>query len=187
MVEKTISKFGKVDILVNNAGIGHEVKSITEVTEEEWDRVLGVDLKSAFLCCKAVVPCMKEKRYGKIINISSMAAIHPPAATIAYTAAKAGILGLTIDLALELAPFNICVNAILPGAIITDMWDFHLPPGLSKEDFHRQMGKIFSPMQRMGTTDELAGAALFLASDLSSYVTGDRILVGGGAPLVQRI
>jgi NAD(P)-dependent dehydrogenase (short-subunit alcohol dehydrogenase family) len=182
MVDKVINKFGKVDILVNNAGIGHEVKSITEVTEEEWDKVLSVDLKSVFLCCKAVVPYMKEKQYGKIINISSGAAIRPPAPTIAYTAAKTGILGLTLDLALELAPLNICVNAILPGAIITDMWDFHLPAGINREDYYREMGKIFSPMQRMGTPGDIAGAALFLASDLSSYVTGERIFVGGGIP-----
>jgi 3-oxoacyl-[acyl-carrier protein] reductase len=186
MVDQVIKKFGKVDILVNNAGVGGVPKSIIEISEEEWDRLLSINLKGYFLCCKAVVPHMKNKAYGKIINISSMAAISPPAPTIHYSAAKAGVLGLTLDLALELAPFNICVNAILPGAIPTDMWNLAIPPGINKEDFFKEVGKMASPMQRVGTPEDVAGVALFLASDLSSYVTGDRILVGGGAPLVGR-
>jgi NAD(P)-dependent dehydrogenase (short-subunit alcohol dehydrogenase family) len=186
MIDQVIKKFGKVDILVNNAGIGGVPKSITEISEEEWDKLLSINLKGYFLCCKAVVPHMKNKGYGKIINISSMAAISPPAPTINYSAAKAGVLGLTLDLALELAPFNICVNAILPGAIPTDMWNPTIPPGFNKEDFFKEVGKMASPMQRVGTPEDVAGVALFLASDLSGYVTGDRILVGGGAPLVAR-
>jgi NAD(P)-dependent dehydrogenase (short-subunit alcohol dehydrogenase family) len=186
MVDQAITKFGKADILVNNAGIGGVPKSITEISEEEWDRLLSIDLKGYFLCCKAVVPHMKKRGYGKIVNISSMAAISPPAPTIHYSAAKAGVLGLTLDLALELAPFNICVNAILPGAIPTEMWDPLVPSGINKEDFFKEVGKMASPMQRVGTPEDVAGVALFLASDLSGYVTGDRILVGGGAPLVAR-
>jgi NAD(P)-dependent dehydrogenase (short-subunit alcohol dehydrogenase family) len=132
---------------------------------------------------------MKEKAYGKIINISSMAAIAPPAPLIHYSAAKAGILGVTLDLALELAPFNICVNAILPGLIPTPMWDELqiFPSGVNKEDLFVEMGKTLAPMQRVGTPEDIAGAALFLASDLSAYVTGDRILVGGGYPLISRL
>lgn len=186
MIDQVIKKFGKVDILVNNAGIGGVPKSITEISEEEWDRLLSIDLKGYFLCCKAVVPHMKGRRYGKIINMSSLGAISPPAPTIHYSAAKSGILGMTLDLALELAPFNICVNAILPGAIPTDMWDPLVPPGINKEDFFKEVGKMTSPMQRVGTPEDVAGVALFLASDLSGYVTGDRILVGGGAPLTSR-
>jgi NAD(P)-dependent dehydrogenase (short-subunit alcohol dehydrogenase family) len=186
MVEQTIRKFGKVDILINNAAIGAITKSITEISEGEWDRLLAINLKGVFLCCKAVVPHMKEKEWGKIINISSMAAISPPAPAINYSAAKAGVLGLTLDLALELAPFNICVNAILPGAIPTEMWDPLIPPGVNKEDFFAEIGKTVAPMQRVGTPEDIAGAAIFLASDLSAYVTGDRILVGGGAPLAAR-
>lgn len=185
MMDQTINRFGKVDILVNNAGIGAGVKSISDISEEEWDRLLGINLKGAFLCCKAVVPHMKEKRYGKIINISSCAAIAPPAPLIHYSSSKAGILGLTLDLALELAPFNICVNAILPGLIPTPMWDDLqvLPPGAVKEDVFAEIGKKLAPMQRVGTPEEIGGAALFLASDLSAYVTGDRIIVAGGYPL----
>jgi 3-oxoacyl-[acyl-carrier protein] reductase len=184
MVEQVIRKFGKVDILVNNAGIAATPKSITEITEEEWDRVLAVNLKGVFLCCKAVVPHMKERRYGKIINISSVNAILPLGGRpmYHYCASKAGVRINTIDLALELAPFNINVNAILPGAISTDMVADHLiPPGAKKEDFIAGMGKAV-PMQRVGTPEDVAGTALFLASELSGYVTGAEVIVGGGAP-----
>jgi len=183
LINQVITQFGKVDILVNNAGISMPPKPISEISEEEWDRVLAVNLKGVFLCCKAVVPHMKRNGYGKIINISSLAALSPGAPIIHYSASKAGVLGLTRDLALELAPFNIYVNAILPGLIATDMFDSMLPPFVNKDDFFAKAGKMVSPMQRVGTPDDVAGAALFLASDLSSYVTGDRILVGGGSPL----
>ena len=187
MVEQALKAFKKIDILVNNAGIGPLPRSIAAVTEEEWDRVLAVNLKGVFLCSRAVLPSMRQNGYGKIINISSMAAIAPPAPNCHYSAAKAGILGFTRDLALELAPFNICVNAILPGAIRTDMFDSIIPPGVEREAFYAEMGKVFAPMQRMGTPDDIAGAALFLASGLSGYVTGDRLLVGRGSPLISLI
>lgn len=188
MVDQVVGKFGKVDILVNNAGIpGGIPRSIIDISEEDWDRVLGINLKGAFLCCRFVVPWMKEKRYGKIINVSSMAAIAPPAPLIHYSSAKAGMIGFTLDLALELAPFTICVNVILPGAIQTDIFDHIVPAGVDKEVFFREMGKTICPMGRIGVPEDVAGAALFLASDLSSYVTGDRVLVGGGAPLMARI
>lgn len=183
MVDQAINRFGKVDILVNNAGIGPPPRSIADVSEEDWDRVLAINLKGVFLCCKVVISHMKKKSYGKIINISSMAALAPPAPNIHYSSAKAGVLGLTRDLALELAPFNICVNAIVPGGIRTDMYSQLVPSGTSKEDFFAELGKIIAPMERMGTPEDIAGAALFLASDLSGYVTGDRIIVGGGSPL----
>jgi NAD(P)-dependent dehydrogenase (short-subunit alcohol dehydrogenase family) len=187
LVDQTINRFGKVDILVNNAGIAGAVKSIVDVSEEEWDRLLAINLKGVFLCCKAVVPYMKKKGYGKIINISSSAAVAPPAPVIHYSASKTGVLGLTRDLALELAPLNICVNAILPGVIPTDIYDDLqvFPPGVKKEDAFAEMGKMFAPMQRLGTPEDIAGVALFLASDLSAYVTGDRIIVAGGYPLKQ--
>jgi NAD(P)-dependent dehydrogenase (short-subunit alcohol dehydrogenase family) len=188
MLDQVIGKFGKVDILVNNAGIsGGNPRSILEVSEEVWDRVLGINLKGAFLCAKAVVPSMKEKGYGKIINIASMAAIAPPAPLIHYSSAKAGMLGFTMDLALELAPFNICVNAILPGAIRTEIWDELIPPGVDKDLFFTEVARTIAPMARIGTPEDIAGAAVYLASNLSSYVTGDRLIVAGGAPLIARI
>ncbi len=188
MVEKALKDYGKVDILVNNAGVpGGMPRSIMEITEEDWDRVLGINLKGAFLCSRAVVPSMKAARYGRIINVASMAAIAPPAPLIHYSSSKAGMLGFTMDLALELAPFNITVNAILPGAIRTEIFDHMVPPGVDKDDFFREMGRTICPMQRVGLPEDIAGAALFLASELSSYMTGDRLLVGGGAPLINRI
>ena len=183
MVDQVIGKFGKVDILINNAGTAGLPKSVTDITEEEWDKVLGINLKGIFLCCKAVAPHMKEKGYGKIVNISSLSAIYPVASNIHYSASKAGVLGLTLDLALELASFNICVNVILPGPIPSDMWNTLIPPGMNREEFFAEIGKaVMPPMERLGTPEDIAGVALFLASDLSRYVTGDRIIVGGGAP-----
>jgi NAD(P)-dependent dehydrogenase (short-subunit alcohol dehydrogenase family) len=188
MVDQVIGKFGKVDILINNAGITGLPKSVTDINEEEWDRVLSINLKGMFLCCKTVVPHMKEKGYGKIVNISSLSAIYPVAPMVHYSASKAGVLGLTLDLALELAPFNICVNVILPGAIPSDMWNMLIPPGVNREEFLAEIEKaVMPPMQRLGTPEDIAGVALFLASDLSRYVTGDRIIVGGGTPLTQLV
>jgi 3-oxoacyl-[acyl-carrier protein] reductase len=184
MIEQVISKFGKVDILVNNAAMAAVPKCITEISDEEWDRILAVNLTGQFLCCRAVVPHMKEKGYGKIINISSLAAIAPLSTETHYAVAKAGLLGLTVSLAFELAPFNICVNAILPGITNTEALDEVIPPGLNKDDFLSEQVKQVVPLQRMATPEDIAGAALFLASDLSGFVTGDRIIVGGGSPLM---
>jgi NAD(P)-dependent dehydrogenase (short-subunit alcohol dehydrogenase family) len=184
MTDQVISKFGKVDILVNNAAIAAMPKCITDISEEEWDRVLAVNLKGQFLCSRAVVPHMKEKGYGKIINISSLAAMAPLATETHYSAAKAGALGLTISLAFELAPFNICVNAILPGITDTEALGEVIPPGLDKHAFLTEQVKRVVPMRRLGTPQDVAGVALFLASDHSGFVTGDRIIAGGGAPLM---
>jgi NAD(P)-dependent dehydrogenase (short-subunit alcohol dehydrogenase family) len=187
LVEQTINKFAKIDILVNNAGIGPLPKPCSDISEEEWDRVLSINLKGVFLCSRAVVPHMKEKKYGKIINMSSMAAIAPPAPMIFYSSSKAGLLGFTRDLALELAPFNICVNAILPGVIRTYLTDRIIPPGVDEEEFYQGMGEKIAPMGRIGTPEDVAGVALFLASGLSQYVTGDRVIVGGGLPLTKML
>jgi NAD(P)-dependent dehydrogenase (short-subunit alcohol dehydrogenase family) len=181
MVGQVISKFGKVDILVNDAGIGPLPKPFTNIPEEEWDRVLAINLKGVFLCCKAVVPHMKEKRYGKIINISSAGAISPGGNLSHYCASKAGVLNFTICLADELSPFNICINAICPTVTRTNMLEQLVPPGVNKDDFIAEMGKVY-PMGRVGTPEDMAGVALFLASGLSGYVTGDRVVVAGGPP-----
>lgn len=187
MMNQVIDRFGKIDILVNNAGLaGGAPRSIVDISEAEWDKMVNVNLKGTFLCCREVVPHMKQKGYGKIINIASLAAVAPPGSVIHYVSAKAGVLGLTIDLALELAPFNICVNAILPGLILTEIWNDVLPPGVDIDAVTDQMAKDL-PMRRVGTPEDVAGVALFLASDLSGYVTGDRILVTGGAPLIKRL
>jgi 3-oxoacyl-[acyl-carrier protein] reductase len=184
MVDQVINKYGKVDILVNNAAQAAVPKYITEISDEEWDTILDINLKGQFLCCRAVVPHMKEKKYGKIINISSLAAIFPVTTEVHYAAAKAGLVGFTINLAAELAPDNICVNAILPGITDTDALDAVIPPGLDKYTFLSEQVKEVVPLQRLGTPEDVAGAALFLASELSGFVTGDKIIVGGGSPLM---
>jgi 3-oxoacyl-[acyl-carrier protein] reductase len=189
MVERTVEKFGKIDILVNNAGGTGLAKdsAIEDTSEEDWDRIVDINLKGQFLCCRAVVPYMKKSHYGKIINISSMGAIQPPAPIVHYHAAKGGVLSLTKDLAFELAAFNITVNAILPGPIKSEFFNDMLKAMSKKEGeaFFKMLGKRV-PMGRMGTPDEVAGVALFLASELSSYVTGEAINCGGGLPLTPR-
>jgi len=189
MVARTIKEFGKVDILVNNAGGISLAKggAIEDTTDQDWDRIVGINLKGQFLCCRAVVPHMKENKYGKIINVSSMGAIHPPAPIVHYHSAKGGVVSLTNNLAFELAPFNITVNAILPGPVRSEFFNEMLK-GMSEEEgaaFFKMLDKRV-PMQRMGMPEEIAGVALFLASDLSSYVTGESINAGGGLPLTPR-
>lgn len=184
MVTQTIKEFGKIDILVNNAGGVSQAGGgpIDSTSEEDWDRIIDINLKGQFLCCRAVVPFMKRQKYGKIVNVSSMGAIHPPAPLVHYHAAKGGVLALTKNLAFELARDNITVNAILPGPVHTEFFNEMFQKEEEKEAFFQMLAKRV-PMQRMGTPDEIAGVALFLASDLSSYVTGDAICAGGGLPL----
>lgn len=189
MVAQAIAKFGRIDILVNNAGGTTGVKGgdIETATEADWDRVLNVNLKGAFLVCKAVVPHMKKQQYGKIVNISSMGAVSPSVSVLHYHSAKAGILGLTTNLAFELAPFNIYVNAIVPGPTDTPFWD---PLMTGRTDSERQaffaaLAKKEVPLGRMGTAEDIAGPALFLASGLSDYVTGQIIYAAGGQPLLS--
>jgi NAD(P)-dependent dehydrogenase (short-subunit alcohol dehydrogenase family) len=183
MVSKAISKFGKVDILVNNAGgVSGPGVPTEDVTEEQWDKITDLNLKSQFLCCKAIIPYMKREKYGKIINLSSMGAVHPPASIPHYHSAKGGVISLTSNLAFELARFNINVNAILPGPIRTEFFDEIVKDMPDQEAFFAGLSSKV-PFQRMGTPEDIAGVALFLASDLSSYVTGESIRVGGGLPL----
>ena len=182
-VDKVINKFGRIDILVNNAGAIAVHKPIEDITEEEWDKVLALNLKSDFLFCKYVVPHMKKQKYGKIINISSIGAVQPPAHEVHYNTAKAGIIGFTYDLGKELAPLNITVNAILPGPIRTSFYARRTDSmtDSEKDDFFVALGKKV-PMQRAGTPEDMAGAALFLASELSAYVTCETLYVTGGLP-----
>lgn len=185
MISEVVEKFGKVDILVNNAGIGHNPHpSAADIPEEEWDKIQSVNLKSVFLCCKTMIPYMRERNYGKIVNVSSIGAVWPPAPSADYVASKAGVLGLSNDLAIQLAPFNISVNTILPGLIRTELWQNLIPPGANEDEFFANLSKKYVPMQRMGTPDDIAGVALFFASDLSAYVTAAQVIVGGGMPFM---
>jgi NAD(P)-dependent dehydrogenase (short-subunit alcohol dehydrogenase family) len=185
MVSSALAKFGRIDILVNNAGgvPGLGAESIEGVTVDQWDKIINLNLRSQFLCCKTVIPHLKKQGFGRIVNVSSMGAVHPPASLIHYHAAKAGVLGLTVNLALELAPHNITVNAILPGPIKTPFWDPVAKAQANREAYFAEVAKKEVPMQRMGEPEDIAGVALFLASDLSSYITWESIFAGGGLPL----
>ena len=181
---KISEQFGRIDILINNAGGLTESPPIDVMNGEQWDGALGLNLKSVFLFCKYVVPSMQQNKYGKIVNISSIGAIVPPAHSINYNTAKAGIVGFPHDLARYLAPMNSTANTILPGPIRTSFYD-KMTAGMSAaelDDFFIEIGRAI-PMLRVGDPEEIAGAALFLSSDLSSYVTGETLNVSGGVPL----
>jgi 3-oxoacyl-[acyl-carrier protein] reductase len=178
VVDQTNAKFGKVDILVNNAGGLPSRFPVEKMPEEEWDKVIALNMRGGFLFCKYVVAQMKERRSGRIINISSLGATSPPTSNFHYHAGKAGVLGMTVDLAVDLAPYGICVNAIIPGPIRTEFFG-----ALVNDDaFFKEFGKTV-PLQRAGTPDDIAGAALFFASDLASWITGEALRVSGGLPL----
>jgi NAD(P)-dependent dehydrogenase (short-subunit alcohol dehydrogenase family) len=191
MVTTTVEKFGKLDILVNNAGgvVGAHGKptNLESLGEDAWERVIDLNLKGVFLCSREAVPHMKANGYGKIVNLSSLGAISPPSPHPHYHAAKAGVLGLTYDMAGELGPHNIYVNAIMPGPILTPFYD-EIVRGKTVDEaeaFFAMIGNQ-APLGRMGRPEEIASATLFLASDLSSYVTGAVLPVTGGLPLPRQ-
>ncbi len=177
MVKDTLDKFGKIDILVNNAGIA-ESKAFLEMTEEEWDRTLDINLKGYFLCAQACAKEMAKQKSGAIINISSIAMgqVGVGFSQIAhYCASKGGIAGMTEALAVELASYNIRVNAIAPGIIETPMIDS------IKQDPKTMEGMLARvPMHRIGKPEEISNVVVFLASDKASYVTGSVMVVDGG-------
>jgi NAD(P)-dependent dehydrogenase (short-subunit alcohol dehydrogenase family) len=179
MIEETINKFKKIDILVNNAGIARRAP-FAELTDEEWDAELNVDLKGVFHCSQAALPYMKEHRYGKIINISSMAGTGLILTDqAAYVAAKAGVNQLTKVLAKEGGPYNINSNAIAPGIISGTAI---LSATISKEalEASKEASKQAALLRRVGTVDDIANLALFLASEDSSFITGQIIRCDGG-------
>lgn len=176
LVEFTIKHFGRVDILVNNAGVWTHAP-IDKMPDKILNETLDVNLRGVFYLAREVVPYMKKQKSGNIINISSTAGQRGEAEHSHYAATKGAIISLTKSLATELAPWNIRVNCVAPGWVYTDM---------SKEVLESKEGKqILSliPMRRVGTPVEIAGAVLFLASDLSSFITGEILNVNGGAVL----
>jgi 3-oxoacyl-[acyl-carrier protein] reductase len=175
-INKTLDKFTKVDILVNNAGITKD-NLILRMSQAEWDAVLNVNLKGAFNCLKAVSRLMLKQRSGKIVNIASIIGIIGNAGQANYSASKAGIIALTKSAAKELASRNINVNAVAPGFIQTDM-TAKLPEQL-KQKMREQI-----PLDRFGNAEDVARACLFLASEDSSYITGQTIVVDGGMVMI---
>jgi len=175
MVARAAEVFGRVDILVNNAGIIRDAM-LHKMTEEDFDQVIAVHLKGTWLCCRAVVAGMRERRFGRIINLSSISGKVGNVGQTNYSAAKAGIVGLTKAAALELARHNITVNAIQPGFIDTEMTRA-IPDGPRQESVAR------IPMERVGLPEDVAGVAVFLASDEAGYMTGAVLEVTGGRGL----
>ena len=176
MVERTYAEFGKVDILVNNAGLGAVMgKPITDITDEEWRQGMDTNLTGAFYCSRAVVKIMLEQKSGKIINISSGYGFRGGRNNYIYCAAKAGVILLTQSLALSLAEDNIQVNAIGPGLFWTR------PTETDQAREMKRMRGRFIPIGRVGEPEELGPICVFLASDASSYVTGEYISADGGS------
>ena len=179
MMEQIIALESRIDILVNNAGVSYKKEGgripLLEIPEEQWDRVLDINLKGAFLCSQAAAKHMIEQKYGRIVNISSMAGKLGDSGPAGphYMASKAGLMSLTKSLAFELAPYGIRCNAVAPGVIKTEMMT------ASSEEVNRKfLEKI--PMNRFGTPEEVADAVYFLVSDVSSYITGEILDLNGG-------
>ncbi len=172
-VAEVESRWQRVDVLVNNAGIC-PLRSFEEIVEAEWDQVMAVNLKGAFLCSQAVVPGMRERQYGRIISIASVAAKSGGLAAGAhYAASKGGLMSMTFHLARVYAPYGVTANAIAPAITLTDMtrhW--------TDQDF--EILKKDIPMARLGKPTDIASAALFLASDMASFITGEILDVNGG-------
>ena len=188
MVGETVSSFGSIDILVNNAGIYPSIP-VSKMTLADFEKVIAINLKGVFLCTKYASNLMiREGNGGKIINITSIDALHPSSIGLAhYDASKHGVWGFTKNIALELAPHKIWVNAIAPGGIATPgVKELQQKiPSESTVDMSKMLEVFLKkiPMRRMGEPDDIAKVALFLASDMSSYMTGTQVIVDGGVLL----
>lgn len=172
MVSDVITKFGGIDVLINNAGIAQQ-KLFTDITDEDWSRMVSVNLTGTFNCCRAVIPHMVSKKSGCIINTSSVWGITGASCEVHYSAVKAGIIGLTKALAKELGPSGIRVNCVAPGVISTRM-----NSNLSVDDLAVLADE--TPLGRIGNTNEVASASLFLASHSADFITGQVISPNGG-------
>lgn len=172
MIATIVDTWGGIDILVNNAGIMDD-NFLVDITLEEWERVINVNLRGAFLCTQAVIPLLQARGGGRIINISSQAALAGSRRHVHYATAKAGLLGFTYSLAKELGPYGITVNAVSPGRIVTDMIKERIQG--REEEWLQQ-----TPLQRLGEPEEVAAAVVFLASEKASYITGTNLQVDGG-------
>jgi len=174
LVAKSIEALGRIDVLVNNAGSAR-AKSAEELTEEDWDFVLDLDLKAVFFTSQAFGRLMIEQKSGKIINLASALGLIADKRLVSYSSAKGGVLMMTKALAVEWARHNIQVNAICPGYVITDM----NRKSMENEDFRNHL-LAKTPLRRFGEAEEIAAAAVFLASDAANYMTGSNIVIDGG-------
>jgi len=172
LIEKTIDKYGRIDILVNNAGIT-DPRWFLEIAEDAWDKMLDINLKSVYNCCKHALPYMIQQEYGRIISISSDSGKAGSMAGAHYCAAKAGVIGFTKAIANQMVQYNITANAIAPGLIDTEMIRWRTPEQM-KED----VGLI--PLKRVGRGVDVAQAAVFLASKYAGYITGYTLDINGG-------
>jgi 3-oxoacyl-[acyl-carrier protein] reductase len=174
MVAETLKEFGRLDILVNNAGINYLTPILEKVNEQEWDQVFAVNVKGVFFCIRAVTSPMKGQRWGRIINIGSVAGKQGgPGSGIHYSASKAAVMCMTKQFARYLAPYGITVNTIAPGIIDTEMGRF-----LGSEAIERSIN--LTPLGRLGKPEDVAHAALFLASEHAEFITGEILDVNGG-------
>lgn len=185
MVNSVVREFGKLDILVNNAGASaHE--SLVNTTEELWDRAMDLNLKSAYLGCRAAAGHMTERQCGNIINMASIGGMRPGSACV-YGIAKAGVIMLTSWVAREMAPYHVRVNGIAPGPIDTDLPLHRIgrPPWLVLQGSYEEMiRRGETPLGKKGETSDVANLALFLASDASKFITGETVVVDGGMMLI---
>jgi NAD(P)-dependent dehydrogenase (short-subunit alcohol dehydrogenase family) len=176
MVEAAIKQFGSVDILVNNAGIEANPSLATDLAEEQWDRVLNVNLKGVFLCCQAVIPQMMKQKKGRIVNIGAIAGVRMTyLGGIESTCSKHGLAGLTNHLAWELADSNITVNTICPGGVLTPLME-----SMTSPEYREMSIKRMVPLGRFTTSEEIGEAVSFFASDQAAMITGQELAVDGG-------
>ncbi len=184
LIEFARKTFGSVDVLVNNAGVQH-VARIEDFPTGEWDRIIAINLTSSFHTMRAVIPLMKERRSGRIINIASAHALAASPFKSAYVAAKHGIMGLTKTAALELAEFGITVNAICPGYVLTPLVEKQIPDtarerGISQEEVKSEVMLRLQATKEFVAIEEVAATAIFLASDAARQITGTHISIDGG-------
>jgi len=178
LIETAVERFGRLDILVNNAGFTRPAMMI-KMTEDQWDQVVDIHLKGAFLCAQAAGLHMKEQKSGKIINVTSVAGIVGTVGQINYSAAKGGIISMTKSIARELARYNVCANVISLGIVATDMTEKIRSDEKLKEIY---MNRIL--LKRFAEADDIAPAFVFLASDESNYITGQLLCVDGGYGMI---